>query len=122
MIPITFHSAIAIACSILIFPETVTMQFAKNLKEVFEPLRQGIEGQPELLAQTALSEDLDPTPFVKKVAGAEGALAALGGSARLMERDLSWGMFGSRDLKGFRALAERLVVSAQTAQRDLPRL
>lgn len=44
------------------------------------------------------------------MAVAEGGLAALGGSARLMQRDLSWGRFGSEDLKGFRVFAERLVV------------
>lgn len=110
IIPVAFHSAVALACSVLIFPETVNAQFGKRLRAVFIPLAKAIEQQPALLSQSPVSPDFNPQPFINLIATSEAALASLAASARLIKRDVSWGRFGANDLSQLHAFARRLTV------------
>ncbi|KAH8109100.1 hypothetical protein DFH11DRAFT_1629750 [Phellopilus nigrolimitatus] len=107
-----FHSAAAIACSVLVFPETINAQFIKRFRGVFVPLSKAMRTQPGLFAAPTMSEDIDPDLFIKLVAQAEAALAPLAASSRLMKKDLSWGRFGSEDFSRLHELVRHMAVRA----------
>ncbi|TDL16038.1 hypothetical protein BD410DRAFT_731828 [Rickenella mellea] len=111
-VPIAFHSAITIACSILIFPETVNTQFKTRLRSVLIPLVDAFEQQPELLSRSRVAPDFDVQPFTRLLAKSEAALVPLAASVRLINRDVSWGRFGADDLTKLHQTARRLTVRA----------
>ncbi|KAI5115336.1 hypothetical protein M0805_008881, partial [Coniferiporia weirii] len=110
--PIAFHSAIALLCSIFVFPETVNAQFIKRFRGVFVPLSKAMRIQPEIFAVSAWSDEFDPSAFINQVAAAEAALAPLAAASRLLKKDLSWGRFGSKDFSRLHELARRMAVRA----------
>jgi len=91
VVPIAFHSAVAIITSAFILPETVNAQFVKRLKLVMGPLTQAIKGQKDILNTSPLSDAFHPDTFALLITQAEAALTPLAASARLLKRDLSWG-------------------------------
>ncbi|KAI5122416.1 hypothetical protein M0805_002966 [Coniferiporia weirii] len=105
-------SAVALACSVFVFPETINAQFIKRFRGVFVPLAMAMRIQPDLFVDPATSDDFDPSLFVKLVAQAESALAPLDSSSRLMEKDLSWGRFGPKDFALLHELARHMTVRA----------
>ncbi|TDL21197.1 hypothetical protein BD410DRAFT_821614 [Rickenella mellea] len=112
MIPVALHSAIAVTCSILVFPETLNAQFCKRLHAVLAPLLKAIEQQPELLSQCPNSDEFNPKPFMVLVAQSEAALAPTAASARLLKRDVSWGRIGARDWSKLHGITRRLTARA----------
>lgn len=112
VIPIAFHSAIALVCSAFVFPETVNAQFIKRFRSVFLPLCKAMRTQQKIFEVSPLSDDFDPTPFFTQVTAAEGALAPLAATSRLMKRDISWGRFGSKDFSRLHELVRRMTVRA----------
>ncbi|PAV21583.1 hypothetical protein PNOK_0154000 [Pyrrhoderma noxium] len=112
VIPIAFHSAIALVCSVTVFPETVNAQFTKRFRNVFIPLAKAMKTQPDIFATSAISDAFDPEPFLKQVAAAEGALAPLAATSRLLKRDLSWSRFGSKDFSLLHEQARKMTMRA----------
>ncbi|KAL5495894.1 hypothetical protein ACEPAI_1358 [Sanghuangporus weigelae] len=110
--PIAIHSAITIVCAAFVFPESVNAQFIKRFQVVFSALAKAVRTQPEIFQKSALSDEFDPTPFLKQVEAAESALAPLAATSRLMKRDISWGRFGSKDFSRLHELLRRMSVRA----------
>lgn len=110
MLAATFHSAVALACSLLIFPETVNAQFAKRLKSILVLLEQAIKQQPSLLKNGLSGIDESLKAFDNLITKAESGLGPLTGSGRLMKQDVSWGRFAAIDLLKFQQLAQSLTV------------
>lgn len=100
VIPIAFHSALALLASAFILPETVNAQFVKRLNAVMNPLAKGIKRQNKLLHTSPLSEDFDPQPFSDEIMQAESALTPLSASARLIKRDISYGRLSGMSFVG----------------------
>ncbi|KAH8111150.1 hypothetical protein DFH11DRAFT_644694 [Phellopilus nigrolimitatus] len=111
-VPVTVHSAVALVCSIFVFPETVNAQFIKRFRGVFVPLAKAMRTQPDLFVTSATSNEFDPGPFFKHIDAAEAALAPLAVSSRLLKKDLSWGRFGSKDFSRLHEIARRMTVRA----------
>ena len=57
MLPIAFHSAIALTCAAIVVPETVNAQFIKRFRAVFVPLSTALRTQKEIFAVPALSDE-----------------------------------------------------------------
>lgn len=104
------HSAVAIACSVIVFPESVNAQYSKILKSVFLPLCKTFERQSLLLSQEIEAIDDAVRSFSESIAQAEAALNPLAAARRLMKRDISWGRFGPDDFKKFHHIARTLAV------------
>ncbi|THH04285.1 hypothetical protein EW145_g5635 [Phellinidium pouzarii] len=103
-----FHSAVAIACSVFIFPETINAQFIKRYHAVFVHLGKAMRTQLDLFAVSSISDGLNPDLFIKLVAQAESALAPLTASSRMMKKDLSWSRFGYKDFSRLHELARHM--------------
>jgi preprotein translocase subunit SecY len=88
VIPILFHSAIAILASILIFPSTISAQYTARLRTVLAQLRTALEQHRTILATSPASPEFDPTRARAAVSAAESALGPLGMSARLLGKDV----------------------------------
>lgn len=105
------HTAISVACSILIFPESINARYGKCLQEVLVPLRDTFEKQPSLLCQQITDIHAFVDPLSQSLAQAEMALGPLSAARRLMKRDVSWGRFGPNDLIRFHHIARTLTVN-----------
>jgi hypothetical protein len=58
------------------------------------------------------SQEFSPKAVRALASKAEGALAPIAASARLLTRDISWGRFSGKDLDGMREKVQRLVMRA----------
>ncbi|KAF8510808.1 hypothetical protein BU17DRAFT_55138 [Hysterangium stoloniferum] len=110
--PIVFHAALSLLASVLIFPETVNAQFVKRLKSVMVHLSGAMEKQNGLLRTSPLAEDFNSGTVSALISDAEGALAPLEASARLIKRDLQYGRFNGNDLRELQMFARKLTMRA----------
>lgn len=118
MIPVAFHSAIAILVSLFIFPESVHGRFRRRFLSVFTPLSLALRSQPEILCMSCVSER-DAKTFEAALAlfhdyihTAESALGGLRTVRHLMRRDIAYGRFGADDFKRVHELTRRMTVRA----------
>jgi len=112
VVPVAFHSALAIVSSALIFPTSVAAQYTTGLRAVIGPLNVGFRQHLSLLEIPTTSQDFSPKAVRASASKAEGALAPLAASSRLVRRDISWGRFSGKDLDGMREKVQRLVMRA----------
>lgn len=112
VVPVAFHSALAIISSALIFPTSVAAQYTAGLRAVICPLNAGFRQHLSLLETPTASQDFSPKAVRASASKAESALAPLAASARLLGRDISWGRFSGKDLDGMRGKVQRLVMRA----------
>ena len=112
MIPLAFHSALAIASSVLIFPTSITARYTTGLRGVIGPLGSSFRQHLALLGISTSSPDFSPKAVRASASKAENGLAPLAASARLLARDISWGRFSGKDLDGLREKVQRLVMRA----------
>ncbi|KAF9261178.1 hypothetical protein L218DRAFT_981064 [Marasmius fiardii PR-910] len=114
IIPLGFHSVIAVLCALCLFPQTVSAQFTTRLHSVFTPLVRSIDLHRELLKMPPTSSDFEPTSktLSKVVAGAEAALVPVAISARLLPSDLIYNRFAPTDYKPIHDIGRRMAVRA----------
>ena len=112
VVPVALHSALAIASSVVIFPTSVAAQYTTGLRAVLSPLGASFHQHLSLLDMPTTSQDFSPKAVRASVSKAEGALAPLTASARLLTRDISWGRFSGKDLDDMREKVQRLVMRA----------
>ena len=112
MIPLAFHSALAIASSVLIFPTSIAARYTTGLRGVIGPLGSSFRQHLALLGISTSSPDFSPKAVRASASKAESGLAPLAASARLLGRDISWGRFSGKDLDGMREKVQRLVMRA----------
>lgn len=106
------HSALAVASSALIFPTSVAAQYTIGLRAVIGPLNTSFRQHLSLLDMPTTSREFSPKAVRASASKAEGALAPLAASARLLRRDISWGRFSGKDIDGMRGQVQRLVMRA----------
>ncbi|KAF8211930.1 hypothetical protein K438DRAFT_1805637 [Mycena galopus ATCC 62051] len=114
VLPIAFHSAIAILCSIVIFPSSVSAQFTTRLTIVLAPLAKSFELHQAVLAKDPYSPEFSSTvtTIMGLVAKSEASLAPLGASARLLGSDLLYSRFAPTDFIALQKVAKRMAVRA----------
>ncbi|KAN0123038.1 Protein of unknown function (DUF2422) domain containing protein [Russula decolorans] len=112
VVPVALHSALAIASSVFIFPTSVAAQYTTGLRAVISPLNACFRQHLSLLEIPTTSQEFSPKAVRASASKAEGALAPLAASARLLTRDISWGRFSGKDLDGMREKVQRLVMRA----------
>ena len=95
-----------------IFPTSVAAQYTNGLRAVIVPLITDFRQHLSLLDMPTTSQDFSPKAIRASASKAEGALAPLAASARLLGRDISWGRFSGKDLDGMRGHIQRLVMRA----------
>lgn len=96
----------------LLFPSSVSAQYTTRLRSVLSPLQAAMKEHIAVLNTSTFSPDFSPDAARKFVQGAEGALAPLAMSARLLKRDIVWHRFSGADLAAFRYQLQRLSVAA----------
>jgi len=97
---------------VLIFPTSVAAQYTAGLCAVISPLKANFRQHLDLLDIPTTSPKFSPKDVRASASKAEGALAPLAASARLLRRDISWGRFSGKDLDGMRTKIQRLVMRA----------
>jgi hypothetical protein len=88
------------------------VQYTTGLRAVISPLKTNFHQHLELLGIPTTSPKFSPKDVRASASKAEGALAPLAASARLLRRDISWGRFSGKDLDDMRAKIQRLVMRA----------
>ncbi|ESK92525.1 hypothetical protein Moror_4433 [Moniliophthora roreri MCA 2997] len=114
LLPLGFHSVIAVLSAILLFPQTVSAQFTARLQDVIGPLIKSIELHRELLKMPSSSPDFADTSesLLAVVKGAEAALTPVAIAGRLLESDLIYNRFRPTDYKPLHDLVKRMAVRA----------
>ncbi|KAL0071092.1 hypothetical protein AAF712_001650 [Marasmius tenuissimus] len=114
IVPLGFHSVIAVLCAMLLFPQTVSAQFTGRLHNVFTPLVRSIDLHRELLRMSSSSPDFAKTgkALSKVVAEAEAALTPVAVAGRLLPTDLIYNRFAPMDYKPLHNLGRRMAVRA----------
>ncbi|KAF8344985.1 hypothetical protein F5887DRAFT_968850 [Amanita rubescens] len=99
LIPLSFHSVIALFCSIFVFPRSISSQYLKRLQNALSPLASALA-----LHQSILKTPHDAPEFTSLYAQmstmngkAEDALVLLRASARLLKSDLVYSRFAPND-------------------------
>ncbi|TFK66336.1 hypothetical protein BDN72DRAFT_880366 [Pluteus cervinus] len=110
IVPLAFHSAVSLFCSLTIFPSSVSAQFTTRLQTVLTPLDQFLSLHIQLLNTRA-----DGPEFVSLASSVlglvyqcESNLVPLAASARLLPSDLIFCRFSPGDFNIFQQLARRI--------------
>ncbi|KAG6856698.1 hypothetical protein H0H87_001739 [Tephrocybe sp. NHM501043] len=114
VLPLVFHSAVALVTSVIIFPTTISAHFTNNLAGVLVPLITALD-QHKAILSTSTRDDAFPAAaelIARTVAQADGALTPLAAAARLLRSDLIYGRFSPVDFIPFHDLARRAAVRA----------
>ncbi|KAJ7744984.1 hypothetical protein DFH07DRAFT_20255 [Mycena maculata] len=114
VLPISFHSAIALISSVLIFPSTISSQFTTRLGLVLAPLVKSFELHQAILKQDPYSVVFSSmiATNAASVAKSEACLAPLAASARLLKIDLVYSRFAPTDFIPLQDVAKRMAVRA----------
>ncbi|KAJ7219546.1 hypothetical protein GGX14DRAFT_533276 [Mycena pura] len=114
VLPISFHSAIAILSSIIVFPSTVSSQFTTRLGLVLAPLAKSFELHEAILKKDPYSPEFSSTAaaIVASVSKSEAALVPLAASGRLLKSDLNYSRYPPTDFIALQQVAKRMAVRA----------
>ncbi|MBZ6370997.1 MAG: hypothetical protein LBE44_03655 [Microbacterium hominis] len=97
--PFAAQEAIILACTFLVFPETLAHQFTDRLIAALQPLQTVIRDQKEMLrANPRTSEWLRFQTLKGNANAAVAAVGLLGASEANLSREVSFGRVNGRDL------------------------
>lgn len=97
--PFAAQEAIILACTFLVFPETLAHQFTDRLIAALQPLQTVIRDQKEMLrANPRTSEWLKFQTLKRDANAAVAAVGLLGASEANLSREVSFGRVNGRDL------------------------
>ncbi|BGP41609.1 hypothetical protein JCM10449v2_005600 [Rhodotorula kratochvilovae] len=100
-LPFTCQQAIGLACTFLVFPETLAHQFADRLLAVLGPLHQVVKDQPRMLAANPRTTDWLEFKSIQAAANAaNGIVALMTASEANLSREISFARVSGRDLSG----------------------
>ncbi|GAA5957141.1 hypothetical protein JCM21900_003109 [Sporobolomyces salmonicolor] len=112
-LPFTCQHAINLACTFLVFPETLAHQFSDRLIATLAPLQRVIQQQEKMLkVNPRTPEWLEFKSLKQGTAAALGNLALLGASESNLTREISYARASGKDLS--RILQHMRVLSART--------
>ncbi|KAF5346488.1 hypothetical protein D9756_010113 [Leucocoprinus leucothites] len=110
IIPLCFHSALALIGALVIFPSTISHQFTHRLQLFLTPLISSLDDHCKILDTDVRSDEFGSLANSITVAGdsSEGVLISLAASVRLLNNDFSWSRFAPDDFCTFQRLGRRL--------------
>ncbi|KAJ6630533.1 hypothetical protein B0H10DRAFT_1981580 [Mycena sp. CBHHK59/15] len=114
ILPISFHSAIALLCSIVIFPATISAQVTTRLQGVLAPLSKSFELHQIILKKDPYSPEFSSTAstIADLVSKSEAGLIPLAASVRLLKSDLIYSRFAPTDFIALQMVTKRMAVRA----------
>ncbi|KAL4063403.1 hypothetical protein V8B97DRAFT_1930456 [Scleroderma yunnanense] len=112
MLPIIFHSAVALSVSIFVFPSSISTLFTTRLGNVLLPLADTVKQHRERLSADVTSPDFSAAPITAAVDKAEEQLTHLSAARRLLKLDIIYSRIAPTDYGEMHQLARRLVVRA----------
>ncbi|UZJ51414.1 hypothetical protein CBS101457_000734 [Exobasidium rhododendri] len=100
VVPLALKSAIAIAVSCFFFPKSVNSAFVERLLAVLKPMGDSSGLLLEMMTKHSPTESGFKFDMMhNQIAEAEAGIVALRGSARLLTREISFGLASGEDLK-----------------------
>ncbi|OAX35889.1 hypothetical protein K503DRAFT_827545 [Rhizopogon vinicolor AM-OR11-026] len=112
VLPVSFHSAIALISSILVFPQSVSALFTACLQGVVTSLSTVISLHKSHLLKDATSSLFSHTQITDAADKAEGALPMLAAAARLLKIDIVYARFAPTDYDELHKIVRKLTVRA----------
>ncbi|KAI6026427.1 hypothetical protein BKA83DRAFT_4243292 [Pisolithus microcarpus] len=112
MVPLAFHSAIALLTSILVFPSSISTVFTTRLQGVLSSLADAIKEHREHLTADVTSPNFSAAPITAAVDKAEEVLAQVAATRRLLKLDVIYCRIAPTDYNEIHQLARRLVIVA----------
>lgn len=112
MVPLAFHSAVALSTSILVFPSSISSLFTARLQGVLLSLADAIKEHREHLVADVTSPSFSAAPITAAVDKAEGVLGQLAAACRLLKLDVIYCRIAPTDYGEMHQLARRLVIVA----------
>ncbi|PPQ72963.1 hypothetical protein CVT24_000165 [Panaeolus cyanescens] len=128
LVPLSLHSALALLCSIFIFPSTVSALFTTRIIDCLDPLNASLKAHRALLdmsrntssSSSSTSSPSTPTfslsllntlltPLHTHTKQAEASLIPLAGTGRLLGNDVIYARIGPKDWGVFQGYCRRLV-------------
>ncbi|GJN90426.1 hypothetical protein Rhopal_003437-T1 [Rhodotorula paludigena] len=113
-LPFTCQQAVILACTLLIFPETLAHQFADRLIAALQPLHKVVQDQKRMLAaDPRTSEWLEFKSIQAGANAANAAIALMTQSESNLSREISFARVNGRDLSAI--LQNMRVLAARTS-------
>lgn len=112
MLPLVFHSAVALSVSALVFPSSVSTLFTTRLGNVLLSLADAIRQHREHLSADVTCPNFSAAPITAAVNKAEGELVQLTTVHRLLRLDIIYSRIPPTEYSEIHQLARRMVVMA----------
>ncbi|KAG6878663.1 hypothetical protein C0992_007731 [Termitomyces sp. T32_za158] len=114
VLPLVFHSAIALITSICVLPSSISAHFTRSLSGVLGPLISALGQHKDILATSTRDPTFSEAAalIAKTVSQADNALSPLAAASRLLRSDLIYGRYSPADFVPFQDLARRAAVRA----------
>ncbi|KAH0826407.1 hypothetical protein J3R83DRAFT_5379 [Lanmaoa asiatica] len=112
VLPLTFHSAVALTLSLCLFPTSESAIFTTRLQDVLSSLVSATKEHHQRLQQDVTAPDFSAAPIIAAVSKAEGALAMLASAACLQKLDIIYSRFAPVDYTQLHSLTRQLIVKA----------
>jgi len=112
MLPLVFHSAVALSVSALVFPLSVSTLFTTRLGNVLLCLADAIKQHREHLSADVTCPNFSATPITAAVNKAEGELVHLTTVHRLLRLDIIYSRIPPTEYNEIHQLARRMAVRA----------
>ncbi|KAG6862124.1 hypothetical protein C0995_005936 [Termitomyces sp. Mi166 len=114
VLPLVFHSVVALVTSIFVFPSSISAHFTNSLSGVIAPLMTTLGQHKDILAMSTRDPAFSgaAASIARTVAQADHALSPLTAASRLLRSDLIYGRYSPTDFVPFHHLARRAAVRA----------
>ncbi|KAG9311166.1 hypothetical protein JVU11DRAFT_8233 [Chiua virens] len=112
LLPLTFHSAVALILSFGLFPTSESAVFTARLQDVLLSLAYATNEHRQHLQKDITAPGFSTAAIFATVAKAEGALAMLASAARLQRLDIIYSRLAPTDYMQLHTLTRQLIVRA----------
>lgn len=112
VVPLAVHAGLAVVCSAVVFPTTITAQYTGAFNAVLAPMNQILALYRSILKMDPASPEFASTASTIHglVDKAEAGLFGAGVASRLLKRDILWGRFSPNDIGALADILRPLVV------------
>ncbi|KAJ3536349.1 hypothetical protein NMY22_g6068 [Coprinellus aureogranulatus] len=111
VIPLGLHSCIAVLMSLIVFPQTISAQFASRIQAFYAPLASLFQQHATLLQSTTGTTEFEDlvAVVVETMNKGEDTLVSAAAAGRLLSSDLTFCRFSPSDFRAFQGFARRLI-------------
>ncbi|KAG5644457.1 hypothetical protein DXG03_008356 [Asterophora parasitica] len=110
VLPLIFHSAIALLVSVLIYPTTMSAHFTNSLHSLLSPLISALGQHQLILTSSPHTPEFasSASQINDTISDADRLMAPLVAAARLLPSDLIYGRYAPGDFVAFQTFARRI--------------